>query len=299
MGGKEPSPACMTESVQPHCHLLQTRDLQVIVGDASRKGVGGPQYCGIWSLTSRIRQFNAFGNSYAGLLPGEIRGKSPKITLADSHSCAMSRAAGDDYPVDAAAEYRIREPYYIDHALRFTDRSDMRKKGCMHRETGWCCYMNCPEDIRLNFLSKGEWTTYISPKHGMGSSVAPAYVPEDDLEKWPEMPEGSRHFSWDWAPIKFDQPFYYGRLGEMALILIFDNPKWLRFFCSPTGGNRSLREGENCPAWDFRWTIPESDYQTDKEYEFRMRLVYKPFVSNDDVLQEVKTAQAQLNFETV
>lgn len=56
-----------------HCQLLQTDEIQVIVGDASRDGVGRTQYCGLWSLTSEHRQFNAFGNSYAGLLPGEIR----------------------------------------------------------------------------------------------------------------------------------------------------------------------------------------------------------------------------------
>ncbi len=47
----------------PHCQLLQAGDIQAIVGDASRDGVGGPQYCGLWSLTSRHRAFNAFGNS--------------------------------------------------------------------------------------------------------------------------------------------------------------------------------------------------------------------------------------------
>ena len=34
--------------------------------------LGGPQYCGLWSLTSKHRQFNCYGNSYAGLIPGEL-----------------------------------------------------------------------------------------------------------------------------------------------------------------------------------------------------------------------------------
>ena len=29
---------------------------------------------------------------------------------------------------------------------------------------------------------------------------------------------------------RFDEPFYYGRLGHMAMLLIFDCPGWLRFF---------------------------------------------------------------------
>ena len=62
-----------------HCEMLQAGEIQAIVGDASRNGVGGQQYCGLWSLTSKHRIFNAFGNSYAGLIPGEIRGNSPTL----------------------------------------------------------------------------------------------------------------------------------------------------------------------------------------------------------------------------
>jgi len=60
-------------NIQPHCQMIQAGDIQVIVGDASRNGHGGQQYCGVWSLTSRDRLFNAFGNSFAGLIPGTER----------------------------------------------------------------------------------------------------------------------------------------------------------------------------------------------------------------------------------
>ena len=61
----------MVRLLPVHSHLIQASDLQAIVGD----GVGGTQYCGLWSLASRYRVFNTFGNSFAGLLPGELRGK--------------------------------------------------------------------------------------------------------------------------------------------------------------------------------------------------------------------------------
>ena len=67
-----------------HCALIQAGELQAVVGDASRNGVGGIQYCGVWSLTSVHRVFNAFGNSYAGLIPGEIRGKAPSLRGVDA-----------------------------------------------------------------------------------------------------------------------------------------------------------------------------------------------------------------------
>ena len=281
-----------------HCHLLQTDEIQVIVGDASRDGVGRTQYCGLWSLTSEHRQFNAFGNSYAGLLPGEIRGKAPTLEADDEQTAVLAREADDHYPVEVRAVYQLSPPYCVDHTLSFTDRADVRRPDCGFREVSWCCYMNCPEDSRIHFRSGGDWLRYISPEHGVGSNIAPSYVPDDQLEAWPEV-EGRRPFHWDRISRRFDEPFYYGRLGQMVMVLVFDQPNWLRFFCSPSGGGGSLRSGETCPAWDFEWVIPEQDYEVGRQYDLRVRLVYKGFVSDDDVIAEVRKAQEELGFEGV
>lgn len=175
----------------------------------------------------------------------------------------------------------------------------MRGQRCDFREVSWCCYINSPEDSRISFLSNGEWFRYISPKHGTGSNVAPSFIPDDELEVWPTMPEDRRPFHWDRLDRRFDEPFYYGRLGEMLFLLVFDKPKWLRFFCSPTGGGPSILPGKSCPAWDFEWIIPGTEYEVGREYTFRVRLVYKLYVSDDDVLAEVGRAQDELGFEKV
>jgi hypothetical protein len=163
--------------------------------------------------------------------------------------------------------------------------------------------MNCPEDPCLHFLSGGQWHRYISPAHGVACNIAPAYVAHADLEEWPIQSDwrkerlNDRPFHWDRYEHRFDQPFYYGRLGNMALILVFDTPKWLRFFCSPSGGGDSLLPGRTCPAWDFEWVIPASEYRVGREYAFRLRLVYKPYVSDEDVLEECRRTQDELGFE--
>lgn len=283
--------------------MLQTSEIQTIIGDASRDGVGGRQYCGVWSLTSKHRQFNAFGNSYAGLIPGEIRGRSPVLNMRDDRTCVLSRNADEAYPVEVRAEYRVSEPYYIDHTLSFIDQKDTRQKGCSFREASSCCYMNCPDDPRLHFRSRGEWHHYISPSHGVASNIAPSYIPEGELEDWPIKSDwrdkrlDDRSFHWDRYEYRFDEPFYYGRLGSMALILLFDRPRWSRFFCSPSGGSRSLIAGQHCPAWDFEWVIPASEYVVGREYRLRMRMIYKQFISENDVLDECHRSQAQLGFE--
>jgi hypothetical protein len=281
-----------------HCEMFQAGDIQAVIGDASRDGVGGTQYCGVWSLTTKRRVFNAFGNSYAGLIPGVIRGKAPRLEVTGDASCALVREAGEDYPVDARATYELSPPHYVDHTLEFTDRRDVRGAGCDFREVSWCCYMNCPDDTRIHFLSGGEWFRYISPEHGVGSNIAPSYVPDTELEVYPQV-EGRRPFHWDRIQRRFDRPFYYGRVGDHVLILLFDTPRWLRFFCSPSGGGGSMFPGRACPAWDFEWIIPADAYQVGRRYEFRMRMVYKPYVSDDDVVEEHDKAVRELGFETV
>lgn len=276
----------------PHCALIQSEDLQAIVGDTSRNGSGGPQYCGLWSLTSKQRQFNAFGNSYAGLLPGELRGRG-NVTLQpiDDRSAALVKPATDGDPTEARATYRFVSANCLEHTLTIKDLSP-RITSLGYREVSWCSYMNCPDDIRLHFLSGGQMTAYISPEHGVGSRIGPSYIPE--LEPVPPQDEKHSPFHVNWASLKFDAPFYYGRLGQMMLLYVFDNAEDLRFFCSPSGGGGSLLPNQTCPAWDFLWVIPERKYAPNKEYTFRVRAIYKLYVSDEDVLAEVKAAQAAL-----
>lgn len=280
--------------------MLQSGEIQTIVGDASRMGIGGQQYCGLWSLTSVHRPFNAFGNQYAGLIPREMRGREPKFRVDGEHAI-LERPADKKYPVRSKASYKVVAPYYIDHTLTFTDEEDVRQDGCDFREVSWCSYMNSPEDSRLNFLSDQQWLRYISPSHGVGSNISPSYISEEELEHWPVQSDwrkerlDDRPFHWDRCDFKFDQPFYYGRLGNMALIFVFDNPKWLRFFCSPSGGGKSMINGKFCPAWDHLWVIPKSEYEIGKEFRFRTRLIYKEFVSDEDILKEVNDSLAEFN----
>jgi len=300
-----------------HCALLQGGELQAVVGDASRNGVGGTQYCGLWSLTSIHRVFNAFGNSYAGLIPGELRSKAPRLRQVADDTVELWRCADEQWPSDATASYRLVPPYTIEHELRVTDRRDVRVPGAGYdfREISWCCYMNCPADSRIHYLSGGEWHRYLSPQHGVGSRMAPNYLSADVIER---LPADSKSFHMHWYTRGFDAPFYYGRLGNMVLILVFDQPRQLRFFMSPSGGGGSLRAealpGElpsfrdpsvathpewHCPAWDFLWVIPAAEYHPEREYRFRMRLIYKRYESDDDVLAEVRQAQAAAGFEPV
>ncbi|MCE9589184.1 MAG: hypothetical protein K8S99_01525 [Planctomycetes bacterium] len=286
--------------------MIQAGDLQAVVGDDSRDGVGGRQYSGLWSLASKHRVFNCFGNSYAGLIAGELRGTRPHVEVVDDTTVALVRPLADGVTTERRGVYRVSPPHYVDHSLTITDHADRLLRhagpGKGYREVSWCCYMNSPADPRINFLSNGRWLDYISPKHGYGSNIAPSYIPDDQLEIPPKQDHSRGYpepFHVDRIGQRFDLPFYFGRLDRMVLILIFDTPRWLRFFLSPSGGGGSLLPGMACPAWDFEWLIPESAYRVGAPYTFRTRLVYKPFVSEDDVLDEYRRAVDELGFEAV
>jgi hypothetical protein len=287
-----------------NCHMIQAGEVQTIIGDASRAGVGGAQYAGVWSLTSIHRPFNAFGNSYAGLLPSEVRGKAPTLEVVDANTVVLRRRADDKHPSHCEARYQIKAPYYIDHQLTIDDQKPIAPFDGPgnYREIAWCNYMNSPQDPHLYFLSDGKWFRYMSPRHGVGSNIAPSYVPDPELEALPPQDEKSawRHpFHVDRIPQRFDQPFYYGRLDDMALLFVFDKPRQLRFYLSPSGGGGSILPGMNCPAWDFEWVLTPGNYLPLKPRTFRVRMVYKKFVSNEDILEEVRRAQDELGFEKV
>lgn len=276
-----------------HSHLIQAGDLQAIVGDGVRNGVGGTQYCGLWSLSSRHRVFNAFGNSFAGLLPGELRGRRPFLEELTTTSAVLTRESDRQRRSRCRAIYRVEAPHTIYHELTLCDETDLRAPGCSFREVSWCSYMNCPDDPRIHFLSDGRWLRYVPPSHGIHSNVAPACLDEAELEVWPSTGE-ARPFHWHRAPFRFDEPFYYGRLGEMVLLFVFDRMPWLRFFASPSGGGAAMVPGRSAPAWDFEWIIPDGEYVPTRDFTFRVRMIYKRFISDDDVLLEVQKAQQAL-----
>ncbi|MDP6505749.1 MAG: hypothetical protein QF886_19160, partial [Planctomycetota bacterium] len=79
-------------------------------------------------------------------------------------------------------------------------------------------------------------------------------------------------------------PVGYGRVGDMALILMFDDPR-VRFFVVNAGGHLCFSPVQN-PAWDFEWEI--EDYPLNEPIGFNGKLIYAPFVSQENVLDRYR-----------
>ena len=299
-------PAASQQPSPPfHCQLIRAGELEVIAGDASRYR-GHP---GIWSLTSKHRNFNVFNNESAGLLAGDLRSKrNTVLEYVDDSTSVLKREPTDDYPVKASMVVRARSPYYLDIELTVRDAVDLETVDHLlgnnpflgnERQVAFNCYVNSPDDTRIHFLSGWQWERWVPAEHaGPGSSIAPVYLKDSELEVWPQTDDPRFHWYKRYEK-KFDEPFYYGRFGKMVFILVFDKPEWIRFYLSPSGGGASMIAGQTSPAWDFEWLIPREEYQADRDYTFRTCIVYKEFESDEDVIREVKKVQHDLGYETV
>ena len=279
-----------------HCQLLRAGEIEVIIGDGSR----ARNHPGIWMLTSVHRPFNVFHNRSAAMLGGGLRGRNPVLEKIDETSCVLEKEATENDPSEIRAVFKAVAPYYLDYKHTIRDTKNRIPEGMDFRSVGWANYTNSPDDLRIHFLSDGEWHRFVPEFHGgPGSSIAPSYIPDEELEVWPEDSDDPSFWWYKRYERRFDEPFFYGRFGDTVLIWIFDTPRRLRFFLSPEGGGRSLLPGKTSTAWDFEYIIPEKDYQVGREYTFRVRLVYKKYVDDEDVLHEVRKAQDELGFEKV
>lgn len=287
------------EVQQRHCQFLRAGEIEAIIGDGS----GHRTRPGIWAMSSIHHRFSIFKNMSSGMLSGEFRSRGNTfLEYVDDSTCMLTREPTEDYPVKARMLFRARSPYYLDTELTIRDAVDriaaLPQEGS-ERQVAINCYVNSPEDIRIHFLSAGQWERFIPAVHaGAGSSIAPAYLKDSELEVWPETDDPRFHW-YNRYEKRFDEPFYYGRFGKMVLILVFDNPEWLRFYLSPSGGGESMIPGQQSPAWDYEWLIPRNEYQVDRDYTFKTCLIYKEFISDEDVIREVRKVQRDLGYETV
>ena len=146
-----------------HCQLIRAGEIEAIVGD----GAGHRVRPGIWALSSIHHHFSIFKNLSSGMLFGEFRGKSNTVLeYMDDSTSILTREPTADYPTRARLVFRMRSPYYLDTELTMRDTEDKLKSlPADFRSVSVNCYANSPSDIRIHYLSGGEWERHIPPVH--------------------------------------------------------------------------------------------------------------------------------------
>jgi hypothetical protein len=248
-------------------------------------------YNGIAELYHTEQDSTVFVPSYAGFNLEHVFSGDSLIQFFEPRVNPMVLYKKDDKtiflyqkqtPVSGAeslTEFKVTDPCYID----ITFRCILHDPGYFrHGYAGffWASYINKPPDRKIYFKGTAEgctevsWIPAFSEKHGAQST----HRALNDKYDFFFAPDFRASLANNYSGYRYDQPFYFGRFHNMALAFFFDSREVIRLTQSPTGG------GSANPAWDFQWLIP--DPVTEKVYNFRARMVYKPFKGNEDILDE-------------
>jgi hypothetical protein len=183
--------------------------------------------------------------------------------------------------VESWTRFKLVPPHYIDVIFRCIIHSnDFFQQG--FAGLFWASYINKPADKKIYFWGREkdqevyQWIGAWSPSHGVEST----HIGENDYYILHTVPGFDMTLVNNYSNYQFNKLFYYGRFNNMVFAYLFakTDPQIIRFSQSPTGGG-----GPN-PAWDFQFIIP--DYQVGQEYTFTARLIYKKFISPEDIRDE-------------
>lgn len=208
---------------------------------------------------------------------------SPMTILRLSEtSVELHQPRSNLHRLESWTRFTMVPPHYIDMQFTSVPHASTFDRGYIG--LFWASYINTAVQREYYFIGRAprdvqsRWLAFLAPAHNAGSSVRHISDSRDPSfkEDYP-----SRLFN-NYADMRYSYPFYYGRRGRMMLALMFDQPGAIRFSHSPTSG--APMGSESRPAWDFYYLI--HNYRVGTSYGFNARLVYKPFVSSEDVIVE-------------
>lgn len=217
-------------------------------------------------------------------------------TVEPDGSITLTRLAADEYwRVGSTLSFHAAPPHAIDFEFRATVEDASLFGPGRVAMFFFASYMRGVLDPELHFRgipapeASEDWVSsrahlfpadsYV-PLGSLGFATQPgdsALAASVESEAWP----------------RIARPFFYGRAsGGMVYALMFDRLSTpddeLRFAVM----RWRLAEGDPDPAWDFGYVA--RNLADGARVGFRGRLVWKPFVSGDDILAEYEAWQAQL-----
>jgi hypothetical protein len=291
-------------NAEPNSDTFRVSRLVCVIGNNAASGEHRAGYNGIFRMTSPELGESVYLPAVAGLnlehyFDARPRSEDPKIFFEPRHAPMRFRKLSATkaelfqdptpvYGVESSTEFELKEPYYVDIKYRATPRKDGFTGGFLG--IFWASYINGPLDKSIYFLRDGssmtapQWAQFSTQMHGRDSTVRSASDKTDLI-----MGDDPTSLYRNVSPLRYSEPFYYGRFRDMVLIYIFKSNPYLRFAHSASGGGRAASGDDTNPAWDFQLVIPNPE--VGREYGLEMRVVYKPWAGRADVLREVRSWQ--------
>jgi hypothetical protein len=222
-----------------------------------------------------------------------------KMEQVDPFTVKYSQNSAEVSGLNMEIVFRVGESH-IDQTITTWPDQDIESSSSF-----WASYMNQVQYTSLFIRNpeetgKGkEWLEIASAGHSASDGVgifARPYDPcgmtwENHLKDNPllrqaiiESPE-SRQATLDAGfttyPSKKMDHFYYGLVDNFVYLMIFREPDFI-FWTSASGG-AAVRS----PAWDYEFI--SGPQMANERRSYHVRLVYKPFVSMEDILNEVES----------
>jgi hypothetical protein len=278
------SPAVATISAeqpaQPQSVTLRGGELTLTLGNEADHGAERTGYIGIWSLTSVHEATNLFVPRYAGWIQSRNRAS---VTRVSDREGAIQHFDEEGRPTFKQA-FKVVPPHYFDCTFsRLASGSSVSFAGTS--------YMNGPDDPGIYFLDpQVRWQRHYDPEHGSAASILPEGMPLPVPQNVPnaQYRHGTNSFSdsvskWRYHP---DYALFYGRFKKMVLVHMFPPRCGVIPYMSPSGGG-SQPDGRKNPAWDWRGTFA-AGVAPNTEAHLTVRAMYKPYVSDADILDEYR-----------
>ena len=279
---------------------FEVGELTAVIGDNGAEGEHRAGYNGVWSLKHAAASRSLFVPAYAGLnhehiFNGETEDEPEHFFEPRQAPMTFRRISDSEaelhqpptpmFHLESWTRFRMVAPHYLDMHYRCRAHQHVFPRGWIG--LFWASYINAPEDKSLYFLGGLEgqedaWTQFCTQRHNEESTVRPR---EDRIELEFQNPRKEALFK-SLSPLRFAQPWFYGRFEELVWMVMFDRAAGVRFSHSPSGGGANPRFRTSNPAWDFQFII--SGYDVLKDYEFKARTVLRSGCTRDEMVEEYR-----------
>lgn len=293
----------MAQEEQPYqSHVKITEgDLEVVIADNAEYEGHRAWYNGVAYLSHRAKPGNHFWKRVAGMnfehiWDGEkwwepadklFEPRSSEMVLhqLSETSVQLHMPPSNLHKLESWTTYTVNAPHYIDMDFFCIPRQETFDRGYIG--LFWASYINnTDEDEKTIYYigshkdsRKRQWISWKTAAHSTNGTVR--Y--QEDIRDISFNPEHRTMLYNTFADSAYAYPFYYGvRDGMVHIIMFNSSPGAIRFSHSPTSG-APVRPGTN-PAWDWQYIV--HDYKVGSSYGYKARLVYKPWVSRQDVIDE-------------
>lgn len=277
---------------------LSVGDLTAVIGDNAAHETHRAGYNGLWSLKHHSLDQNIFVPAYAGLNLEHIFDGAPpfdndvffeprrapmNLSRLDERTVQLHQPPTPTFELESWTKFQLQPPHYIDMSFECRPHQHVFDHGYIG--IFWASYMNAPQDKSLYFLggnSPGHWLQYCTQFHNDQSTVRNV---KDEFEL--KFSPGYREALFrNHSQLKFQDPFYYGNMGDLVWIVMFDSDQLVRFSHSPTGGGMNNDQRTTNPAWDFQFIIPQ--FEVPERYRLDVRAILRPQCSRKEIIAEYK-----------